>query len=85
MMNIGLGVNRLLTKGFGVFCMLISRTLLVQLPSMYKYEVDFKSKAISATGTVVKTRVEEQVIANGTSAVSLCDRVNTFVQTRWRN
>jgi len=76
-MNIGLWVNRLFTKGGGALFMLIGGTLLVQLPSIYKYEVDFKSNAISATGTVVKTRVEEQVIANGTASRTLIKLVST--------
>jgi hypothetical protein len=67
-MNIGLWGDRLLTKGSGILCLLIGGALLVQLPSFYKSEVDFKSKAISATGTVVQTRAEEQVIANGTAS-----------------
>ncbi len=67
-MNIGLWGDRLITKGSGVLCMLLGGALLVQLPSIYKSEVDFKSQAIKATGTVVKTRVEEQVIPNGTAS-----------------
>ena len=67
-MNIELWGDRLLTKGSGILCMLIGGALLVQLPSIYKSEVEFKSKAIRATGNVVQTRVEEQVIANGTAS-----------------
>ncbi len=76
-MNIGLGVNRLFTKAGGVLFMLIGGTLLVQLPSFYKSEVDFKSKAIRAIGTVIKTRVEEQVVGNGTASTIRLKLVST--------
>jgi hypothetical protein len=76
-MNIGLWGDRLLIKGSGVLCILMGGTLLVQLPSMYKSEVDFKSKAIRATGTVVKTRVEEQFIANGTASRTMIKLIST--------
>ncbi len=80
-MNIGLWGDRLLVKGSGILCMLLGGALLVQLPSIYKSEVDFKSQAIKATGTVVKTRVEEQVIPNGTAsriAVKLVSTVRFY-------
>jgi hypothetical protein len=76
-MNIGLWGDRLITKGSGVLCMLIGGALLVQLPSMYRSEADFESRAISATGTVVKTRVEEQFITNGTSSYTRRKLIST--------
>ena len=55
-MNSGKSIDHLIVKGLGICTALLGGIFLVQLPSMYKSEVDFHSNAISATGTVIETR-----------------------------
>ena len=57
-MKNGKWVDHLGMKTLGICTALLGGIILVQLPSMYKSEVDFQSKAIRSTGTIVETRVE---------------------------
>ncbi len=60
-------MNHLGMKAFGICMALLSGMILTQLPSMYKSEVDFHSKAIRATGRVVKTTVNMRTYTSGVS------------------
>lgn len=64
-MNIRRCLEFLWIKGFGVLVASFGGIILVQLPSFYKSEVDFQSKAISTTGTVVKTREKREYYGGG--------------------
>ncbi|HEY9652753.1 MAG TPA: DUF3592 domain-containing protein [Coleofasciculaceae cyanobacterium] len=64
-MNIKRWLKLLWVKGFGILCVSFGGILLVQLPSFYESEVDFQSKAVSATGTVVKTREKTEYFGGG--------------------
>ncbi len=68
-MNSGKRGDHLGTKAFGILCALLGGMCLVNIPSLYKSEVDFHSKAIRATGTVVKTRVEIRHSGGASSTV----------------
>ena len=63
-MNMGQRIDHLIAKGAGICIALFGGMVLVNLPSFYESEVDFQSKAIRATVTVVKTRVETQHYVN---------------------
>ena len=66
-MGIGKRIDRLGMKVLGICSALLGGIILVQLPSIYKEEVNFQSKAIRATGTVLETRVEIRTYSSGVS------------------
>jgi hypothetical protein len=57
--------NRILTKACGVLCISIGVMLLIGFTSYYQSEVSFKANAISTTGTVVRTKEENQNTGSG--------------------
>lgn len=64
-MNIRRCLKFLWMKGFGILVASFGGIILVQLPSFYKSEVDFQAKAISTTGTVVKTTEKREYYGGG--------------------
>jgi hypothetical protein len=69
-MDIGKRIDRLGMKVFGICTALLGGIILVQLPSTYEEDVDFQSKAIRATGTVVKIRKETQTHGGGMTPIT---------------
>lgn len=69
-MNIKQWLKLLWVKGFGILCVSFGGIVLVQLPSLYESEVDFQSKAISATGTIVKTTEKKEYSGGGITPVT---------------
>ena len=67
-MGLGKRIDRLGTKVVGICSALLGGIILVQLPSIYKKEVNFQSKAIRATGTVLETIVKIRTYSSGVSA-----------------
>ena len=66
-MGIEKRIDRLGMKVVGICAALLGGIILVQLPSIYKEEVNFQSKAIRAAGTVLETRVEIRTYSSGVS------------------
>lgn len=69
-MNMGRCLELLFMKGFGILAASLGGIILVQLPSFYESEVDFQSKAISATGTIVKTTEKKEYSGGGITPVT---------------
>ena len=76
-MDIGKRIDRSGMKVVGIGSALLGGIFLVQLPYMYKSEVDFRSKAISTTGTVVETRKEIKHITSGGFPTTTTDYIST--------
>ncbi len=76
-MEIGKRIDRSGLKVVGICSALLGGIFLVQLPSMYKSEVDFRSKAISTTGTVVETRKEIEHITAGGFPTTTTEYIST--------
>ncbi len=56
---------------FGIFSILSGSYILIQIPSLFKAEVDFKSKAISASGTVTEVKTKESFVTSGLNSYSI--------------
>jgi hypothetical protein len=76
-MDIGKQIDRSGLKVVGICNALLGGIFLVQLPYMYKSEVDFRSKAIRATGTVVETRKEMKPITSGGFPTTTTEYIST--------
>jgi hypothetical protein len=79
-MNIGQRRDHLGRKAAGICTALVGGIILIRLPFAYKEEVDFQSKASSATGTVIKTEEKVQT-SGGVAGIVLPSTTREFIST----
>ncbi|NJL39493.1 MAG: hypothetical protein HC840_31795 [Leptolyngbyaceae cyanobacterium RM2_2_4] len=80
-MNIGRWTNLLLVKGTGIFATVLGGALLLQIPSMYRFDVDFRSKAVSATGTITEVREEKEERIYHSGGIPIPGTATKFIST----
>jgi hypothetical protein len=70
--------DRFLTKVCGVFCSSIGIILLIIFTLDYQSEVSFKANAISATGTILRTKEEKHNTGTDSGGYAPHPRINWY-------
>lgn len=83
-MKIGQWVDLIGMKGLGLLFASMGGLFLAQVPSVYDSEVEFQSKAISTTGTVVKTKTETH-LSGGGGIVPLTSRTDYISTVKFQS
>jgi hypothetical protein len=70
-----------LLKGAGILVTALGGALLFQIPSIYRSDVDFRSKAISTTGTIIEVQEEKEERIYYSGGIPIPGTVTKFIST----